>query len=339
MRVSVTGPIISLVLTLCPPLVANEIGRADFQQRFAQLEITPPPTAAAVPAQTQLAVPPPSQLPSQSPAPQPPPVQPLPLPPTTHTPVVATPIAFEQPPYEVAPPDVVFRESPYRNSSWIVDFDLIPTAAQFTESEFGSWTDDGSLALRLNLGYENFTGDGMRVRLWTFGQEQATPATTVDLGASTVYWDLYRRLYVEDAELVIGGGAAGANAEFSFPDIDAHAHLNSGGGSIFGEAYFPFAHYEKTDIATVFRARLAVLRGEWRDSGTPFVPDTNHDSITITDIAWGLELRRRFGLHEDKYWAIRFLPEYQRWDSAWLGEFADSNLAFVGASISFGLAW
>jgi hypothetical protein len=253
------------------------------------------------------------------------------------TPVVPPVVA--QQPYEIVPPDVVFKESPYRNPSWMFSVDLIPTNSEFTESEFGDWTDSGSLAIRLGLGFEDDTGVGTRAQLWAFSQKLSPPATDVDLSASTFYVDLYRRLYIEDAELVVGGGPAGAGVEFDFPDLDEHARLAAGGASVFGEGYFPITHYATTDLATVFRGRLAVLRGEWRDSGTPFIPDSDHDSLTLTEVAWGFELRRRFGRLEDKYWAIRFLPEYHRWDSAWLGEFADSNLAFFGLNISFALAW
>jgi hypothetical protein len=223
----------------------------------------------------------------------------------------------------------------------LVDLDLIPTQPQFTESEFGSWTDGGSLALRLSLGFEDDTGYGTRVRLWAFGQEIKTLATKVDLSASTFHWDFYRRLYIEDSELVFGGGPAGGHLEFDFPRLDEHARFNGGGLDVFGEGYFPIAHFKKTDIATIARARLSLLQGEWRDSGTPFVfvPDTDHDTMTIVDIAWGLELRRRFGRSEDKYWLIRLLPEFQRWESAWLGEFADSSLSLVGTNFSLGLGW
>jgi hypothetical protein len=59
--------------------------------------------------------------------------------------------------------------------------------------------------------------------------------------------------------------------------------------------------------------------------------------MTIMELGWGFELRRRFGKHEDKYWHIDFVPEIQRWDSSSLSDLADPG--FDGTSINFGLAW
>ena len=57
-------------------------------------------------------------------------------------------------------------ESPYRSSAWRVEMGLIPTVSHVSEEGFGNWSDNGSLALRLILGYEGCDGIGMRVQFW-----------------------------------------------------------------------------------------------------------------------------------------------------------------------------
>jgi hypothetical protein len=59
--------------------------------------------------------------------------------------------------------------------------------------------------------------------------------------------------------------------------------------------------------------------------------------MTIVELAFGLEFRRRFGKLEDKYWYIDIVPEFQRWESASLPGVFDPG--FEGTSINFGLAW
>ena len=59
--------------------------------------------------------------------------------------------------------------------------------------------------------------------------------------------------------------------------------------------------------------------------------------MTIIELAWGLELRRRFGVHQHKYWYIDLVPEIQRWESASLPNSFDPG--FQGTAINFGLAW
>ena len=65
--------------------------------------------------------------------------------------------------------------------------------------------------------------------------------------------------------------------------------------------------------------------------------DTDHDMMTIIELAFGLEFRRRFGKTEDKYWYIDIVPEFQRWESASLPNVFDPG--FQGTAINFGLAW
>jgi hypothetical protein len=228
-------------------------------------------------------------------------------------------------------------DSPYRSSAWRIEFDLIPTISHVSEEAFGKWSDNGSLALRLNLGYEGCDGFGTRVEFWGFDDTQNTFAGSTELSASTFYWDFYKRFFVQDAELLLGGGLAGAGMEYDLSDLHEHARLSSGGLSVFGEGFYPLWRFAKGDLGSIGRARLALLSGEWHDHGTPFVSDTDHDSLTILELAWGLEFRRRFGVRQDKYWYIDLVPEFQRWESASLPNVFDPS--FQGTSINFGLAW
>jgi hypothetical protein len=228
-------------------------------------------------------------------------------------------------------------DSPYRSSAWRVEFDLIPTVSHVSEDAFGDWSDNGSLALRLNFGYEGCDGFGTRLEFWGFDDTQDTFAGSTELSASTFYWDFYKRFFVQDAELLLGGGLAGAGMEYNLSDLHEHARLSSGGISVFGEGFYSLWRFAKSDLGSIGRARLALLSGEWREHGAPFVDDTDHDLLSIVELAWGLEFRRRFGVREDRYWYIDLVPEFQRWESASLPNVFDPG--FQGTSINFGLAW
>jgi hypothetical protein len=177
----------------------------------------------------------------------------------------------------------------------------------------------------------------MRLQFWGFGQEADTPVGDVDLGASTFYWDFYKRFFVQEAELVFGGGLAGSHLEYEVNALNDDANYSGGGISVFGEGFYPFWRFQKTDVGSIARLRLALLSGRWRDDGTPFINDTNHDVMTILELAWGLEIRRRFGQHHDKYWYFDIVPEFQRWESASLPDAFDPG--FQGTNFTFGLAW
>ncbi len=227
--------------------------------------------------------------------------------------------------------------SPYKNSAWRIEVDLIPMMSHVSEMAFGDWSNNGSLALRLNLGYEDDEGFGTRAVFWGVDDEADTLAGRVDLTASTFYLDFYKRFFVEQAELVLGGGVAGANLEYDLKDWGERATLSAGGISIFGEGFYPLWRFAKTDVGSIGRARIALLTGQWNDRGTPFVDDTNNDVMSIIELAWGLEIRRRFGRLEDKYWYFDIVPEFQRWESSSLP--SEFNPGFEGTAFNFGLAW
>ncbi len=266
------------------------------------------------------------------------------------SPVYQPPLALlppnPQPPIMEYPPpgenmavrgEVPWCKSPYQNSAWRIGVDLIPTVSHISDDAFGGWTENGALALRLNLGFEGDDGFGTRLLFWGFGQTADTPVGDVELDASTFYWDFYKRFFVQDAELTLGGGLAGAHMEYDVKAFDQKADVSAGGISMFGEGFYPLWKFERTDIGSVGRARIALLTGSWRDHGTPFVDSTDNDMMTIIELAWGIEIRHRFGQKQDKYWYIDFVPELQRWESATLPDICEPG--FDGTNISFGLAW
>jgi hypothetical protein len=264
-----------------------------------------------------------------------------PFPPPAYSPNRAGPALQEYgqplPGYPTPIGEPPWCDSPYRSSAWRLEFAFVPTISHVSELAFGDWSDSGSVALRLNLGYEGCESVGTRLQFWGFDDEQTTLAGRVDLTASTFYWDFYKRFFIQDAELVLGAGLAGAGLQYDLKTLHERATLSAGGISVFGEGFYPLWRFKKTDVGSIGRARLTLLSGQWEDRGTPFVDDTDHDLTTIIELAWGLEIRRRFGLHEDKYWYIDIVPEFQRWESASLPDEFDPG--FQGTAINFGLAW
>src|SRR5215212_4589502 len=89
-------------------------------------------------------------------------------------PVQDHPEPIGEPPWDV---------SPYRSSAWRFEIDLIPTISHVSEEAFGNWADNGSLALRLSLGYEGCDGVGTRLQFWGFADRQNTMAGDVELDA------------------------------------------------------------------------------------------------------------------------------------------------------------
>jgi hypothetical protein len=284
-------------------------------------------------------------LPSQQPlATQPVPQDSYPPPVVPPGPPYVSPAAGPGPPY--VPPMPEYTEplhdppwcaSPYRSSAWRLGIDLIPTLSHVSEAAFGDWDHSGSLALRLHLGYEEDDGYGMRLQFWGYDNEQDTAVGDVDLTASTFYFDFYKRFFIEHGELMLGAGAAGAGMEYDVKAFNDRARLTAGGLSVFGEGFYPFCRFKKTDIGSVARARFALLSGKWDDHGSPFINDTDHDMTTIIELAWGLELRHRFGRGEEQFWYVSIVPEIQRWESSSLPDPFDPG--FEGTSINFGLAW
>jgi hypothetical protein len=241
--------------------------------------------------------------------------------------------------------------SPYRNASWLFALEFVPSDAHLTPVLIDDWPENGGLAIRFLFGFENPTGFGVRGRLGSFvqviGISSASRPTWEEFAliAGNFNFEAYKRFFIEDTELVVGAGPAAGDVTFelTFEEpagrVIQESEFKGGGVSGFVEGWHPFLRYNRIDLGLVGRGRLTLLTGDWRDNTGFFFPATNNDSMQVFELAWGLELRRRFGANEDKYWFFALLFERQTRESAWLTRVAATSLGFSGVNLAFGLMW
>jgi hypothetical protein len=269
----------------------------------------------------------------------PPPVlaadQTFPVPVTTFDPAVVPPLALDA----AAPPAAALltADTIYRNRAWRVELGFIPTRAFIADGLIQDWPDNG-FAMRLSAGYESASGFGGRFRMWTYGRRANTNIGRVDLIADTISIDLYKRFFLESTEVVVGGGLMSAAMNFQLANGD-QSDFPGTGASTFVELWHPFYRRAKLDIGFTARGRIGVAPGHWTDDTGFIVPPTSHDTITVIETAWGIEMRRRFGVLQDKYWYLAFLLDYESLESPWLTVFTGTSASFQGANITWGLAW
>ncbi len=285
-----------------------------------------------------------------APLPPPPPATPAPtiIPPNNGPSIYPSPSSPSSYPSQTqigSPPSDAWclpPAAPCRTSSWTATLETIITQADVNRFAFGAWPNDHDVAGRLILDYEDLTGLGLRLRFWGFNQDVAAFSTDVELSASSANFDMYKRLLIDETELVLGGGAAGGSLEFKIPD-DGEWGFNDGGVTMFAEGFQPLLQFPKIDIGMVGRARMSLLAGDWDDTtdfvgvstfGVPAV--TDHDTMSVVELAWGFELRRRFGKHDDHHWFAAAIIEHQRWESDWMATFAGSAVGFTGTNFSLG---
>ena len=288
------------VLFLSAPLRAEQVGLTPVAERFDQMQL-------------ELVAPPGSQpfMPPPEPG-----VDPMPL-------ALVDPAA--SPPFIV---DEVFDYGPranlYRATEWRFEIDFIPTTSHLSHGNFGVWTDDPVLATRVRFRDEDESGFGLRGQSWSTGQKLRTFFDTFETKASTHYFDVYKRLTFDDAELLLGGGVAVAYLKF-------HRDRYTGvGGSVAAEGFYPFWRFKTSDIGVVGHARFALVTS-WDD-------EVFHDhTVMIDELGWGLELRRRFGVCQENYWFIDVMREVHHWTST-SDPFAADEV-FQGLAFNFGAAW
>ena len=117
--------------------------------------------------------------------------------------------------------------------------------------------------------------------------------------------DLYKRLFFDRAELALGGGAGEWWARVRALRRHATRVSKAAASRCFSTATTTLMEFEKSEIGAVARARYSLLMGDWRDTtGGSIVPATDNDTMSITELAWGLEYRRRFGPCEDHSWFV-----------------------------------
>jgi hypothetical protein len=259
----------------------------------------------------------------------------FPVPVTTFDPAGVPPLATDA----AAPPAaaVLMADTVYRNRAWRVELGIIPTKPFIASGLIQGWPDHG-FATRLSVGYENANGYGTRFRLWSYGQQANTSIGRIDLLVDTISIDFYKRLFLESTEVVVGGGLMSAGMNFKLANGN-QSDFPGTGGSTFVELWHPFFRRAKLDIGFAARGRMGIAPGHWTDDTGLVVPRTRHDTVTVMETAWGFEMRRRFGVLQDKYWYLAFLMDYQSLESPWLTVFTGTSASFQGANITWGLAW
>jgi hypothetical protein len=231
------------------------------------------------------------------------------------------------PPF-IPPVDEVLVYGPqpirYPATEWWIEIDFIPTTSHLSHGKFGVWTDDPVLATRVRFRDEDESGFGLRGQSWTTGQKLRTFFDTFETNASTHYFDAYKRLIFDDAELLVGGGLAVAYLKF-------HRERYFGiGASVAADGFYPFMRFATSDIGIVGRARFALVTS-WDD-------DVFHDyTVMIDELGWGLEFRRRFGAHQDNFWFIDVMREVHHWTS--MSDPFAADEVFQGVAFNFGAAW
>ncbi len=212
----------------------------------------------------------------------------------------------------------------YRATEWRFEIDFIPTTSHLSEGNFGVWTEDPNLAIRVRFRDEDESGCGLRGQSWSTGQKLRTFSGSFETKASTHYFDVYKRLMLEDGELLVGGGLAVAYLKF-------HRERYTGvGTSVAAEGFYPLLRFQTSDIGIVGHARFALVTG-WDD-------EVFHDhAVMIDELGWGLELRRRFGACQENYWFIDVVREVHHWTS--MSDPFAADEVFQGLAFNFGAAW
>jgi hypothetical protein len=235
-------------------------------------------------------------------------------------------------------------ESPYlcgspRSGDWTFGAEVGPSDLHLAGPFFGHF-DHSGVTFDFGLGYEWATGYGIRGEFWGFGQDANDARDDTEVGAATFDIDLYKRIFVDYTELVVGAGSRAADLDFRQTSDNTHSEFTGGGIDVFGEWYHPLYIGPVYEFAFVGLGRMSLVEGDWRDkTGGALVPDTNHDMLTIFEASFGLELRRRFGELHDKYWYISVMPDIQQWQSQWMTANVGSSAGFTGTNFNFGLAW
>jgi hypothetical protein len=230
------------------------------------------------------------------------------------------------------------QQEPCRTSSWTAAIELIPTVTRVTDGPLGRWEDDSSLAIRLILGYEDPEGIGVRARVWALAQDAETSVDDVELNMGSFDVDLYKRVLIDRGELAFGGGPSSGALEFKLSD-NSYSKYEGAGATMFLDGYYGLVEFDKSELGAIARARYSILLGDWHDTTGFVIPPTDNDTMSIAELAWGLEFRRRFGQCDDHSWFIGVLAEYQRWQSDWMGRFAGSSVGASGVNIYTGLNW
>jgi hypothetical protein len=279
-----------------------------------------------------------------------------PPPPTPSSASVMTAPTFDPPPptavagpLPLAPGEVVYSPAAAdwncaapalcRTSSWTAGIEFIPLESNLTDGRFERWTDDGELALRFVLGYEDPRGYGLRGRFFGLSQEASPDFGDVTMELGNFDLDFYKRiLFADRSELAVGFGGSSGVIRFELDDR-TRSEFEGGGVSVFAEGFLPALEFEHSDLGIVGRARYTMLMGDWRDDTFVVIPPTDNDTLSVVELAWGIEFRRRFGRFDDHHWYLGAMFEYQRWQSDWMSNFTGTSIGLSGVNLNTGLVW
>jgi len=224
----------------------------------------------------------------------------------------------------------------YRNRAWRADFGVVPSNLSLTNARFHNWPED-AFGVRISAGYEANGGLGVRFRISSFGQEGTDIHNDpLDFFTGQASLEFYKRLFIESTEVVLGAGIASQDMTFKIGDVQSQ--FLGGGGTTFAELWHPFLRFQKTDVGLAGRGRVTMAPGTWHDTTGFLIPPTKHDTMTALEIAWGIEVRGRFGKNQDKYWYFMWLLDHQSVGSPWLTQNAATAMTFVGSNLTVGFA-
>ena len=86
------------------------------------------------------------------------------------------------------------------------------------------------------------------------------------------------------------------------------------------------------------QSRIALLTGQW-DIEFLDAASEHSENMSILEVGFGPEVRRRIGRAADHFWFVRTLAEFQQWRSDRMGPLAGDTLGLQGASVNFGVLW
>lgn len=162
--------------------------------------------------------------------------------------------------------------------------------------------------------------------------------TEIEIDATTLYVDFYRKFQSRYGELTVGFAPAYAHLEFNFPPSGNGVEFDGGGVSLLGEAYVPLVNLWRWELGATGISRFTMLAGTW-DVEAASMEVNPSDTMSIAKLAIGPELRFRPNPTADRYCFLRGLAEFQQWRSDQMGPTGGDTLGLHGVSLNGGFLW
>jgi hypothetical protein len=223
------------------------------------------------------------------------------------------------------PPLPDLDQPPPPSPRWDIDLAYVPTTLFDDPDDLGQ-------AYRLNIASEGPDGYGRRARFWFFQQDFRF---SNELTATLFSYDFYRRVQFKRGELTFGWGPEASYSQAATPHHHFDRNFYGVGAGVFLEGFYPLLRYEKTQIGPVGSARLASLIGVVENDGS--IEFGQGTIPVIEEFAWGVELRHRFGAHQNKYFYVDVERDLQEWGS-WGVPYV-SFTSFQGTAVHLGFGW